>query len=65
MGQWVAAIMAALAVGGQAANLVLNLKLRAGQLESEKRVLDEVAKVYMREDVYRAEMGALEKRVCS
>jgi hypothetical protein len=60
MGQWVAAIMAVLAVGGQIANYILNLKIRAGQMESEARLLETVAGLYKRQDVCAVEMEALQ-----
>jgi len=60
MAGWVAAIMAVLAVGGQIANYVLNLKLRASLMESEERVLNQVAAVYRRQDVCAAQMQLLD-----
>lgn len=42
--------------------LFLNLKLRADLLELEKRIMQEVAEVYRREDLCRVEMDGLEER---
>jgi len=64
MGQWVAAMMGGLAVAGQLVNVMLNLKLRASLLESEKRVLGEVAEIYRRADICDAKMDAFETRTC-
>lgn len=46
----VAAIVAVVAVVGQALNVFLFLRIRVAQLEGEKRVLDEVEAKYVRKD---------------
>lgn len=46
-----AAIVAVVALAGQALNALLFLKIRVSQLEGEKRVLDEVDKKYVRKEV--------------
>jgi len=49
-----AAIVAIVALLGQALNVVLFLRIRVAQLESEKRVLEKVDEKYVLKEVYRA-----------
>ncbi len=55
--------VALLAVGGQVANLILNLKIRNGQLETERRILAEVADKYANGEACEAEMCDHERRI--
>lgn len=59
MAGWISAVVAFLAIAGQLVNVYLNLKLRNSVLESETRILSEVALTYKRKDVCAAEMSAL------
>jgi hypothetical protein len=59
MTAWISIVMAVLAVGGQLANLFLNLKLGSSILQSEEKVLAKVDLTYKRKDVCAAEMQAV------
>jgi hypothetical protein len=57
------AIIAGLAVAGQIANVILNLKLRNAILESEQRVLGEVEEKYRTKEMCDAQMQNLNDRL--
>ena len=65
MGQWIAVVVTVLAVGGQAWNVFLNLKLTAALMASEKNVLEQVARDYQRKDVAEVELIAARETLCS
>lgn len=59
MAAWMTAAIATVSALAALANLLLTLRLRAEHLEMRQEVLNEVGKVYRREDVCKADMRAL------
>lgn len=55
--------LSALAIAGQAVNLLMNWKLKASQLESERRILARVERKYQAREVTEVTVAAIEKRL--
>ncbi len=52
--QLLAIIFGVAAALGQLINILLNLRIRAAQLETEKRIMNQVENTYVRKDVFGA-----------